>query len=109
MREMCLCVHVATGLELDRLFPSSFPYRHLPDPGRIPRCSPLLLHGPVPRHLASTCAPDDDCSLSNAFFGRNAVEYLGLRPGRGNRRRLEAFYARHKLVEPDWMKKVEMT
>jgi predicted TIM-barrel fold metal-dependent hydrolase len=48
-------------------------------------------------------------SLSNAFFGRNAVEYLGLRTGRGNRRRLEAFYARHKLTEPDWMKKVGTT
>lgn len=45
-------------------------------------------------------------SLPDAFFGRNAVEYLGLRTGRGNRRRLEAFYARHKLPEPDWLKKV---
>lgn len=45
-------------------------------------------------------------SLSNAFFGRNAVEYLGLRTGRGNRRRLETFYTQNKLAEPDWMKKV---
>lgn len=47
-------------------------------------------------------------SLSEAFFGRNAVEYLGLRTGRGNRRRLEAFYERHKLAEPDWLNKVGM-
>lgn len=46
-------------------------------------------------------------SLSNAFFGRNAAEYLGLRTGRGNRRRLEAFYARNQLDEPDWMKKLD--
>lgn len=46
-------------------------------------------------------------TLSNAFFGRNAVEFLGLRSGRGNRRRIEAFYARHKMEEPDWMKKVD--
>jgi predicted TIM-barrel fold metal-dependent hydrolase len=45
-------------------------------------------------------------TLSDAFFGLNAVEYLGLRKGRGNRRRLEAFYARNRLAEPDWMKKV---
>lgn len=45
-------------------------------------------------------------SLPNAFFGQNAVEFLGLRPGRGNRRRLETFYARNEVPEPDWMKKV---
>jgi hypothetical protein len=45
-------------------------------------------------------------TLSNAFFGRNAVEFLGLRPGRGNRRRLESFYAQSKVAEPDWMRKV---
>ena len=45
-------------------------------------------------------------TLSNAFFGRNAVEFLGLRAGRGNRRRLEDFYAQNKMPEPDWMHKV---
>ena len=45
-------------------------------------------------------------TLSNAFFGRNAVEFLGLRAGRGNRRRLEAFYARNKVSDPDWMRKI---
>lgn len=44
-------------------------------------------------------------TLSNAFFGRNAVEYLGLRRGRGNRGRLETFYAQNKVPEPDWMRK----
>lgn len=46
-------------------------------------------------------------TLSNAFFGRNAVEYLGLRKGRGNRCRLETFYAKHNVAEPDWMRKVD--
>jgi predicted TIM-barrel fold metal-dependent hydrolase len=46
-------------------------------------------------------------SLSNAFFGRNATEYLGLRKGRGNRGRLESFYSQRKLDPPDWMKKVD--
>lgn len=45
-------------------------------------------------------------SLSDAFFGLNAVEFLGLKPGRGNRQRLEAFYARNKVAEPEWMKKI---
>lgn len=45
-------------------------------------------------------------TLSNAFFGRNAVEFLGLRSGRGNRGRLESFYAKNKMPEPDWMRKV---
>lgn len=45
-------------------------------------------------------------TLSDAFFGRNAAEFLGLRAGRGNRRRLENFYAENKVSEPDWMLKV---
>jgi predicted TIM-barrel fold metal-dependent hydrolase len=45
-------------------------------------------------------------SLSNAFFAHNAVEFLGLRAGRGNRRRLETFYTQNKVPEPDWMRKV---
>ena len=46
-------------------------------------------------------------TLADAFFGRNAVEFLGLRGGRGNRRRLERFYAQHKMPEPEWMRKVD--
>ena len=45
-------------------------------------------------------------TLSNAFFGLNAVEFLGLRAGRGNRRRLETFYAQNVMTKPDWMHKV---
>ncbi len=45
-------------------------------------------------------------TLADAFFGRNAIEYLGLRAGRGNRRRLEIFYAQNKVPQPDWMSKV---
>lgn len=45
-------------------------------------------------------------TLSNAFFGRNAVQYLGLAAGQCNRRRLETFYALNKVPEPDWMRKL---
>lgn len=45
-------------------------------------------------------------SLSNAFFGRNAVEFLGLRINRGNRARLERFYAKNSVSQPDWLRKV---
>ena len=46
-------------------------------------------------------------SISNAFFGHNSAEFLGLRPGRGNRGRLETFYAQSKVPDPDWMRKVD--
>ncbi len=46
-------------------------------------------------------------NLADAFFGANATEFLGLRKGRGNRRRLEAFYGRHQVATPDWMRKVD--
>nr|WP_280908677.1 amidohydrolase family protein [Cupriavidus sp. LEh25] len=45
-------------------------------------------------------------TLSNAFFGHNAAEFLGLKSGMPNRRRLETFYAANKVPEPDWMRKV---
>ena len=45
-------------------------------------------------------------NLSDAFFGRNAVRYLGLASGRANRKRLEDFYDHRKIAQPDWMKKV---
>jgi predicted TIM-barrel fold metal-dependent hydrolase len=45
-------------------------------------------------------------TLSNAFFSRNAVEFLGLQPNRGNRRRLDAFYEHNNVVRPDWMAKL---
>jgi Predicted metal-dependent hydrolase of the TIM-barrel fold len=45
--------------------------------------------------------------LADAFFGRNAAEFLGLLSGRGNRRRLEAFYGLHNIEPPDWMRKVD--
>jgi predicted TIM-barrel fold metal-dependent hydrolase len=46
-------------------------------------------------------------SLSNAFFGSNAAEFLGLHTGKANRRRLETFYARNNVPVPDWMQKVD--
>jgi hypothetical protein len=45
-------------------------------------------------------------SLSSAFFGANAAEFLGLKPGRKTRQRLEHFYARNGVDDPDWMRKV---
>jgi len=45
--------------------------------------------------------------LPDAFFGRNAAEFLGLRRQRGNRIRLERFYAQNKVPQPDWMTKVD--
>ncbi|WP_031330262.1 amidohydrolase family protein, partial [Ralstonia sp. AU12-08] len=45
-------------------------------------------------------------SLSNAFFGRNAAQFLGLEVGMQNRRRLEDFYAGNKIPTPDWMQKI---
>lgn len=45
-------------------------------------------------------------TLSDAFFGRNAAEFLGLRQNRGNRKRLERFYAANAVAQPDWMTKV---
>ena len=45
--------------------------------------------------------------LTDAFFARNATRYLGLAKGRGNRKRLEAFYARHAMPSPEWMTKVD--
>lgn len=48
-------------------------------------------------------------SLSDAFFGHNAAEFLGLRLGRGNRGRLERFYRRYGMAEPDWMIKLRTT
>lgn len=45
-------------------------------------------------------------TLSNAFFGSNAVDFLGLARGKPNRLRIETFYAKHNLPEPDWMVKI---
>jgi len=44
---------------------------------------------------------------SEAFFGWNAVNYLGLTSGSKPRRRLEAFYREHRVPTPDWMAKVD--
>ena len=44
---------------------------------------------------------------SEAFFGWNAVSYLGLSTGAKTRGRLEAFYRKHRVPTPDWMVKVD--
>ena len=46
-------------------------------------------------------------TLSNAFFGANAVNFLGLKRGQRNRARLEAFYGRHEVSTPDWVTKTD--
>lgn len=45
--------------------------------------------------------------LAHRFFGGNAVNWLGLRKGDPARGRLEAFYRRHNVRDPDWLKKVD--
>jgi predicted TIM-barrel fold metal-dependent hydrolase len=45
--------------------------------------------------------------IPDRFFGRNAVDFLGLRKNGANRRRLEAFYAPRKIERPQWMEKVD--
>ena len=45
--------------------------------------------------------------LAAKFFGGNAVEWIGLAAGGAARNRLEAFYAKNKVPEPDWAKKVD--
>jgi hypothetical protein len=44
---------------------------------------------------------------SEAFFGWNAANYLGLTAGAKTRARLDAFYRRHRIPTPDWMTKVD--
>lgn len=46
-------------------------------------------------------------SISNAFFGGNAAQFLGLRSNRGNRKRLDLFYAKNAVPTPDWLRKVD--
>jgi hypothetical protein len=45
-------------------------------------------------------------TLADDFFGRNAVEYLGLKRDQQTRRRLDAFY-KDRVAAPGWMKKVD--
>jgi len=45
--------------------------------------------------------------ISDRFFARNAVTYLGLQRNGENRKRLESFYARKNIETPDWMMKVD--
>jgi predicted TIM-barrel fold metal-dependent hydrolase len=55
---------------------------------------------------ASVARTSNGSSLVDAFFGRNAVRFLGLAPGKRNRFRLEQFYGRRKISSPDWLGKV---
>ena len=51
-------------------------------------------------------------SAEDCFFGWNAVDYLGLRPGlpgKNARSRLEAFYTQHCMPMPVWMAKSRLT
>lgn len=41
--------------------------------------------------------------IADGFFGRNAINYLGLAPGRENRRRLDDFYRKRNMAPPVWM------
>lgn len=46
-------------------------------------------------------------TLSHAFFGKHAVQFLGLHKGAQSRGRIDAFYNRHGVDTPDWMRKVD--
>jgi len=45
--------------------------------------------------------------LSSKFFGGNAVAWAGLRRGEATRKRLDGFYALHRVAKPDWARKVD--
>jgi predicted TIM-barrel fold metal-dependent hydrolase len=45
--------------------------------------------------------------VADGFFGRNAAAFLGLARGERNRMRLEAFYDRNAVSQPDWIAKVD--
>jgi hypothetical protein len=45
--------------------------------------------------------------LSSKFFGGNAVAWAGLRSGEATRKRLDGFYAAHRVAKPDWAGKVD--
>jgi predicted TIM-barrel fold metal-dependent hydrolase len=45
--------------------------------------------------------------LAERFFGHNAVEWVGLRPGERARERLDRFYEAKGVAKPDWMQKVD--
>jgi hypothetical protein len=43
------------------------------------------------------------------FYGANAARFLGLRRGEATRRRLEAFYRKWGIADPDWFQRVDST
>lgn len=55
------------------------------------------------QHMASDLRKPD---MPVDFFGRNAVEFLGLRRGEQARVRLENFYSDKKLPAPEWFTKM---
>jgi hypothetical protein len=54
--------------------------------------------------LALKLGLDPQHDLVNRFFGLNAIEYLGLRPGQCTRQRLDDFH--RGRPQPAWMAKV---
>jgi len=60
-------------------------------------------------HQLDAAAPSNGRSLSQRFFGYNAVDWLGLEKGQ-TRERLEEFYTRNKIDitndPPTWMAKL---
>lgn len=44
--------------------------------------------------------------IADKFFSGNAVRFLGLDKHGANRKRLDAFYLRNQLDEPDWLRKL---
>jgi hypothetical protein len=49
--------------------------------------------------------PTDGLTVSQRFFGRNALDWLGMNSGQA-RARLESFYSTYNISEPRWVAKV---
>jgi hypothetical protein len=65
------------------------------------------MDGVIQRVAARLAAQGDFSKLTDAFFGWNAVEWLGLRKGHQTRKRLEDFYSRHGFAVSPWSQKVD--
>jgi hypothetical protein len=50
-----------------------------------------------------------DAQVADAFFAGNAVRCLGLNKRSQTRLRLESFYERRKIEQPDWLRRTKST
>ena len=59
------------------------------------------------KHLDAPRKPGDPLSISQRFFGWNAVTYAGLTADTATRKRLDAFYVKNNVSKPLWAQKVD--